>query len=368
MKNKKIIITGGTGFVAQSLARYFGKENKIVLLSRDAVKGVQNNNYARTLVQAGDGYNVTYWRWDGHSVEKHWLKEMEGADVIINLAGKTVNCRYTERNKNEILQSRIKATEVIGEAIRQCVHPPKLWINASSATIYRNEYERANDEKNGIISALRTDNMPYTFPDRFRQTIKKCWYTLRYGKNAIQSKKLDLDFSVEVCQAWEKSFFNQRTAFTRKVALRSAITFGEGGVLIPYFRLLKFGLGGKQGPGHQYYSWIHCDDLAAIVAFLYEQKELEGVFNAAAPEVITNNELMSCLRKLTGKKRGLNANTWLPEAGAALIGTETELILKSRWVKAARLEQSGFRFQYPTLESALQNVLSRTDRKEYTLS
>lgn len=367
MNNKKIIITGGTGFVAQSLARYFGRDNKVILLTRDSVKGVKNNNFFHTLANGKDGYNVTYWRWDGRSVEKHWARELEDSDIVINLAGKTVNCRYTEANKEEILQSRLQATAVIGEAIRQCTRPPRLWINAASATIYRNEYEQANDEQSGRISLKRSDNMPYTLPDRIRQALKKCWYRLKYGRHSGRIDQLSQDFSVEVCLAWENALLEQRTPFTRKIALRSAITFGVGGVMVPYYRLLKFGLGGKQGNGRQKYSWIHEEDLAGIIEFLFEHKELEGVFNAAAPEVVTNQELMKKLRELTGTSIGLPATTWMLEAGALLIGTETELILKSRWVKPGRLLKEGFRFKYPSLESALKNVLQQTARKEYHL-
>ena len=136
MKHKKIVITGGTGFIAQAMARYFGKDNHVILLSRQAVSH-QNNNYDHQLVKAADGYNITYWCWDAMHVEKHWLQDIDGADIVINLAGRSVNCRYNEKNKQQIINSRTQSTKTIGDAIRQTIVPPKLWINASSATIYR---------------------------------------------------------------------------------------------------------------------------------------------------------------------------------------------------------------------------------------
>src|SRR5215211_8205526 len=123
MKNKKILIADGTGFIGQAVAKYFGKDNHIVILSRQSVNG-HNNQQKPQLVKATDGYNVTYWRWDGLHVEKHWAREIDGCDLIINLAGKSVNCRYNAKTRKEILDSRLDSTKVIGEAIRMAVHPP----------------------------------------------------------------------------------------------------------------------------------------------------------------------------------------------------------------------------------------------------
>ena len=364
MKHKKIVIAGGTGFIAQAMARYFGKDNHVILLTRKAVSN-QNNNYDHQLIKATDGYNITYWRWNGQHVEKHWLQDLEGADIVINLAGKSVNCRYTEKNKQEIINSRTQSTKTIGEAIRQCVVPPKLWINASSATIYKHTTDKPNDEFTGLISDAKKENMPYSFFDRLRYRLKKAVVQLRDGKNSYRYKDSDTDFSVKVCKSWENAFFEQRTPFTRKIALRSAITLGQGGVMVPYYNLLKMGLGGRQGNGRQMYSWIHVEDLCRIVEWSYEQKEMEGVFNCSAPNAVTNDAFMKTLRLITGHVFGLPAPAWLLEAGAKLIGTETELILKSCWVYPARLLQSGFVFKYNVLEHALSDIVRHTPVRKY---
>lgn len=366
MKNKKIIIAGGTGFIGQAIAKYFGKENRIIILSRQSVHD-QNNRYSNTLLMPADGYNITYWRWDGKTIEKHWANEIEGSDLVINLAGKSVNCRYTEKNKQEIIESRTQSTAVIGEAIRKCTVPPKLWINAASATIYQNSFSEANDEYTGIISDRKKDNMPYSFFDQLRFRWKKWIRARKNGKESVSVKELDRDFSVDVCKQWENCFFNQRTPFTRKIALRTAITLGDGGVMVPYLNLLKFGLGGYQGNGKQLYSWIHEEDVAGCIEWLFNHPDMEGVYNCASPSPVTNKEFMNILRKLTGTRIGLPAYTWMLELGALLIGTETELILKSRWVLPAKLLQSGFEFKYPHLEGALQEIINKTPRKQYWL-
>jgi uncharacterized protein len=366
MKHKKIIITGGTGYIGQQLARYFGKENHVVLLSRQSVNG-HNNNYAKKLVKATDGYNVTYWRWDGKHVEKHWANELEGADIVINLAGKSVNCRYNEKIMQEIIDSRTDATRTIGEAIRQATVPPKLWINAASATIYHNATDGPQDEISGYISDRKNDNMPYSAFDRLRRSIKKQFAAWRYGKQSRQYASLEKDFSVQVCRAWESSFEEQRTPFTRKIALRMAIVLGTGGVIVPFFNLLKFGLGGRQGNGKQMFSWVHINDVCRSIEWCYEHTEIEGTYNCAAPNPITNEALMSTLRKKTGHKIGLPAYNWMLEMGAMLIGTETELILKSRWVMPTKFLQAGFRFKYEKLDDAVNEILSVTPRKAYHL-
>jgi NAD dependent epimerase/dehydratase family enzyme len=366
MKHKKIVIAGGTGFIGQAMARYFGKDNHVVILGRQSAHDA-NRNHHNKLVTAAHGYNITYWRWNPLTIEKHWARELEAADIVINLAGKSVNCRYTEKNKKAIINSRTQSTQTIGKAIGEATVPPKLWINATSATIYHHATEGPQNEAAGIISAAKNDNMPYSFFDRLRRQYKKLATRICYGKTSEQYKQTDEDFSVHVCRQWESSFFEQRTPFTRKIALRMAITLGAGGVMEPYYHLLKFGLGGRQGNGTQMYSWIHAEDLCRIVTWCYEHTDMEGVYNCASPNAVTNNDFMQTLRRITGHKVGLPAYTWMLEAGTALIGSETELLLKSRWVYPQLLLQSGFRFKYNRLEHALADIIAQTPRKKYHL-
>jgi len=366
MRNKKIVIAGGTGFIGQAMAKYFGKDNHVVILTRQSVNA-HNNNHSNRLLKAADGYNITYWRWDGKHVEQHWLNDIEGCDVVINLAGKSVNCRYNERNKQEVLESRVDATQAIGQAIRHAKNPPQLWINAASATIYRHAIDRPQEEENGEISDLKQHNMPYSLLDRMRYRWKKMKASLLHGKDSVHYRLLDKDFSVGICQQWEQTFFEEHTPATRKVALRAAITLGAGGVMKPYFNLLKAGLGGYQGNGRQMYSWIHEEDLCRIVEWCYEHREAEGVYNCAAPNPVTNTDFMRMLRRVTGHKFGMPAFTWMLELGAGVIGTESELVLKSRWVLPGRLLRSGFRFKYLQADEALQDIVSKTPRKTYHL-
>ncbi|HYE53204.1 MAG TPA: DUF1731 domain-containing protein, partial [Chitinophagaceae bacterium] len=189
----------------------------------------------------------------------------------------------------------------------------------------------------------------------------------RYGKKSEQYKELSYDFSVKVVKAWEAAFFEQRTPFTRKIALRAAVTLGQGGVMIPYLNLCKVGLGGKHGDGRQYFSWVHVEDICRMIGWLWEKKELEGVFNCAAPEPVTNQTFMATLRKVTGHRFGLPAPAWMLELGALLIRTETELMLKSRHVVSTRTMNEGFRFKYDTLEKAFQVIIAGTHRRKYQL-
>lgn len=335
MKNKTIVIAGGTGFIGQALAEFFGRDNDIVILGRHVpAEGLSsssrptNNAYSTRLLMASDGYRIRYVQWDGLRVEKHWASVIDGADMVINLAGKSVNCRYNRKNKQEIFDSRVDSTNAIGLAIRDAVVPPKVWINAASATIYRHAADRPQDEYTG---------------------------------------EMDNDFSVQVCKKWEKTFEAQRTPFTRKVALRTAVTLGSGGLIVPYLHLLKFGLGGHQGNGRQMYSWIHVEDLCRIVKWIFERNKLEGIYNASAPGTVTNRQFMRTLRKATGHRIGIPAFTWMLKIGALLIGTETELILKSRWVIPTKLLETGFIFRHPDLPDALNDIVGKIPRRRYHL-
>lgn len=326
MNNKKIIIAGGTGFIGQAIAKYFGADNEIIILTRN-IKHTANNAHGINLLEKEPSLRIRFVQWDAeHNGE--WASVLEEAHLLINLTGKTVNCRYTQKNKEEILRSRVNAVKALGAAIRECTAPPKCWINASSATIYRHATDRPQDEYTGEIQN---------------------------------------DFSVQVCKQWEAALEQQRTPFTRKVALRMAITLGAGGILTPYFNLLKFGLGGKQGSGNQMYSWIHIEDTCRIMEWIAGNKDVEGTYNCCAPNPVTNKEFMAILRKITGHAVALPAYTWMLKLGAWMMGTEPELVLKSRWVVPAKLQEAGFRFKYPTLEEALRQVIGEVPRKQYHL-
>ncbi|HEY1045060.1 MAG TPA: TIGR01777 family oxidoreductase, partial [Bacteroidia bacterium] len=247
-------------------------------------------------------------RWDNHT---EIIKALNGSDLLINLAGKSVDCRYTESNKRLILESRINATNTLGHLISQCKLPPKVWMNASSATIYRHAEDRFMDEKDGEIGT---------------------------------------GFSVGVVKEWEKAFFSYSDKGSRMIALRMSIIMGEGGVYPILKRLVKFGFGGKMGKGTQKFSFMHIEDLYRAILFLYSNPNSEGSYNCSSPEAVSNEVLMKTLRKKVGIGFGLPLSEWMLKFGAVVIGTETELILKSRWVMPARLLSEGFQCQFPKIE------------------
>jgi uncharacterized protein (TIGR01777 family) len=292
---KKVIIAGSTGFVGKYLIKRFKSfGHNVVTISR---------NHA----------DIT---WEDISGIKEAL---EDADLLINLAGKSVNCRYNDTNKAEIFSSRTETTKTLGNAILQCQNPPKLWINASTATIYRHAMDRPMTEKNGEL-----------------------------GKG----------FSVEVAQKWEKSIFDFHLHNTRQVALRMAIVLGaDGGVMTPFENLVKFGLGGKQGDGTQMFSWIHIEDIFQIIQFVESQKDIEGVINCSAPKPVTNEDFMRTFREVKRIPIGLPSPTWMLKIGAFIIGTETELLLKSRWVVPEKLLDNKYEFQFPTIKKALSDII-----------
>jgi uncharacterized protein len=297
----KIIIAAGTGFLGQVLVNHFNKNHEIIILTRgkSRIKG-----------------NIKYVQWDAKTLTG-WEVELEGADVLINLAGKSVDCRYNEKNKKEIMASRIESTTILGQAIAQCIKPPKHWLNSSTATIYRHSEDKQMDEASGEIGH---------------------------------------DFSMNVAGEWERAFFTADTPNTIKTALRTSIVLGKGGgAFVPLKNLAKKGFGGRQGSGMQFVSWIHEADFARAVAFIITHK-MEGVVNVVSPQPVRNNDFMKALRHATGIAFGLPLPRWLLRIGAVIIGTETELILKSRNVIPKRLQENGFTFSYPRLSQALTNL------------
>jgi uncharacterized protein (TIGR01777 family) len=261
---------------------------------------------------------VLYCRWDGATVGD-WAKYFEGAAAVINLAGRSVNCRYNERNKREIYDSRLHSTRVIGEAIAACVKPPAVWINSSSATIYRHALDRDMDEESGEIGT---------------------------------------GFSVDVCRQWERVLDEAAAPHTRKVALRAAMVCGrqKGGVMDALRALTTKGLGGTAGKGNQYVSWIHEEDFARAIAWILECEALSGPVNCSAPHPLPNAEFMRLLRCAFHRPIGLPAAAWMLEIGAVVLRTETELLLKSRRVVPRKLLESGFSFHYPHWREAVQEI------------
>lgn len=299
---KKIVIAGGSGFLGKCIINHYKNDAEIVVLTRSKSSIVDN---------------VQFVNWDGKSLGD-WATQLEEVEVLINLNGKSVDCRYTEANKKLIYATRLESTAILGKAILQCKTPPKLWINSSSATIYRHAVDRPMDEVTGEIGT---------------------------------------GFSVDVCQQWEKVFTDVETSTTRKVAIRTAIVLGkDGGALQPLRNLVRLGLGGKQGPGNQYFSWIHEKDFVNVIDFIIENKALSGAINVSSPNPITNEHIMKSLRKAVKMPFGIPMPTWLLEFGALLIGTETELVLKSRRVVPKGLHDAGYHFQFENIESALNDL------------
>ncbi len=266
------------------------------------------------------------WRvvaWDGATLG-NWQREIDGCDVVINLTGRSVNCRYTAANREEILQSRVLSTRVVGQAIATAARKPQVWLQASTATIYAHRYDSPNDEYSGIIGGDEPNA-----PGSWR-------------------------FSIDVARAWERAFEEAVVGGTRKVALRSAMTLSPdpGGVFDTLLGLARRGLGGRAGDGRQFMSWIHHEDFIAAVRWLIDRDDIEGAVNVAAPNPLPNAEFMRVLRAACGVRFGLPAQKWMLEIGAVFMRTETELILKSRRVVPARLLEHGFAFRYPDWRSA----------------
>ncbi|WP_353126554.1 TIGR01777 family oxidoreductase [Parapedobacter pyrenivorans] len=298
----KIVIAGGRGSLGSLIvARYLNTETEIVILTRKARLGHAN---------------VRYVVWDATTLGR-WAKELEGATAVINLVGKSVNCRYTAKNKAEIIRSRVDSTAIIGAAIQRADAPPKVWINAGSAAIFGD----AGDE------------------------VK------------MEGSLMGNGFSPEVCRRWEAAFHQYDTPDTRKIFLRIGIVIqSEGGILKPFFNLARFGLGGKIGSGEQYLSWIHETDFANLVDWVIGHEGIQGTIHATSPHPVKNKDFMQAIRQAVGIRLGLPNYTWSTKFGAWLIGTEAELLLSGRRVVSKTLAEEGFQFDFPEITDAFRNL------------
>jgi uncharacterized protein (TIGR01777 family) len=310
----KIVIPGGTGQVGTLLARAFVADgHEVVVLSRNPGKAPW------CVIQ-----------WDAETLGD-WGAEIDGADVVINLAGRSVNCRYNAENRRRIKESRIASTRAVGRAIARAASPPRVWLQASTATIYAHRYDAPNDEATGRLGGSEREA-----PDTWR-------------------------FSIDVATEWEQAAVEAADPRTRTVLLRSAMTMSpdRGGVFDVLLGLVRRGLGGASGDGRQYVSWIHDQDFIRAVYWLIEHDELAGPVNLAAPNPVPNAEFMRGLRAAWGIGIGLPAAKWMLEIGALFLRTETELVLKSRRVVPGRLLQSGFIFHFPVWPEAAADLCRR---------
>lgn len=268
--------------------------------------------------------------WDAKT-DGPWVKELDGADVVVNLAGRSVNCRYTAANRREIKDSRVESTRAVGRAIANSHRPPLVWLQARTATIYAHRLDAPNDEFTGILGGTEHDA-----PDTWR-------------------------FSIDVAKSWEAAAEETPTPHTRRVLVRAAMTMtpDRGGVFDTLLGLVRKGLGGRNGDGRQFVSWVHGDDFVRAVYSMIANPELSGPVNVSAPHPLPNAEFMRALRQAAGVKVGLPAAAWMIEVGAFFLRTESELILKSRRVVPGKLLRAGFEFQFPTWPEAAVDLYGR---------
>jgi len=315
----KIVIPGGTGQVGGVLARALGAHgHEVVILSRGGPSRPGAAPAARVVP------------WDGRSLGA-WADEIDGADVVINLAGRSVNCRYTAANLKAMMDSRVDSTRVVGQAIENASRPPRVWLQMSTATIYAHRFDAPNDETTGRIGGDEPDAPGY-------------W-----------------KISIDIARAWEKTQKDANTPRTRKVALRSAMVMSpdRGGIFAVLLGLTRRGLGGPIAGGRQYVSWIHDNDFVRAVEFLIARDDIEGPVNLAAPHPIPQRDFMAALRSAWGTRLGLPAAKWMVKLGAFFLRTDSELTLKSRRVVPGRLLEAGFTFTCPEWPAAARDLVAR---------
>jgi uncharacterized protein (TIGR01777 family) len=314
----KVVIPGGSGQVGTILARHFHRQgHSVTVLSRSP--------------------RPVPWRmvpWDAETGGP-WTSALEQSDICINLTGRSVDCRYHAENRRQMYDSRIVSTRLLNHAIASLKHPPRLWLNASTATIYRHALDRPMDERTGELGG----NEPGA-PDTW-------------------------NFSIKIAKDWEAAFFAGRTPLTRKIAMRSSMTFtaDRGGVFDVLSKLVRAGLGGTQGSGTQRVSWIHEADFIRAIEFLIADDELRGPVNICSPNPVTNREFLRALRAAWGQPISFPIPAWMIEIGTFLLRSESELVLKSRWVIPTKLVDAGFTFSFPDWPAAAQELVTRQRRR-----
>jgi uncharacterized protein (TIGR01777 family) len=313
----KVVLPGGSGHLGRVLSRALaGRGHEVVVLSRRA---------------AGAGPWTRCVRWDGRTPGA-WTGEIDGSDVVVNLAGRSVNCRYTAANLREMMTSRTDSARVVGGAIERAERPPRVWLQMSTATIYAHRYDAPNDETTGVLAGGEPGVPAY-------------W-----------------GYSADIARAWEREQGRAETPQTRKVALRTSMVMSPepGGAFEALLRLTRLGLGGPVAGGAQYLSWIHEDDLLRAIDLLIARDDLSGPVNLAAPEPLPYRDFLRSLRAAAGVPFGLAATRWMAEVGAFLLRSDTELLLKSRRVVPGRLLEAGFEFEFPQWPAAAEDLVRRT--------
>jgi uncharacterized protein (TIGR01777 family) len=308
----RIVVPGGTGNTGRPLVRHLlSRGHQVTVLTRSPSLP----------------YDV---EWGGRTVGA-WASLLDGADAVINLAGRSVNCRPTEANHREMMESRTASTRAVGEAIAQAARPPRVWLNASTATIYAHTFGLANDDLTGTIGGGEPD-------------APRAW-----------------DFSVEIAKRWEAELFGASTPGTRRVAMRSAMTMSSepGSVFTVFVRLARLGLFGRMGSGRQFVSWVHGDDFMRAVEFLLEG-DLEGPVNIASPNPLPMEDFARAVRQALGVRIALPATAWMLKIGTRVVGSDDELVLKSRRVVPKRLTDAGFRFDFLDWPHAAKDLVERT--------
>lgn len=324
----RIVIPGGEGYLGRLLGSWFtAAGHSVITLTR-----------RKEVLPDGRGTGEKVG-WDGKELGE-WVKALESTDVVINLSGRSVDCRYNAKNRDEILRSRIESTAILGKAIQSLRCPPSLWLNASTATIYRHSYDRDMDEHNGEFGGNEADA-----PHAWR-------------------------FSIDVARMWEETFFASQTPSVRKISMRAAMVMSaeKGGVFPVVLRLARMGLGGSWGDGRQYMSWIHEMDFCRAVEFLIRKTDISGAVNLAAPHPIPNQDFMREVREAQGSRLGLPAKAWMLSVGTFLLRTETELLLKSRRVVPGVLLKHGFEFRFAKWREAAEELVQRCGQSSSEVS